>query len=306
MRIGIVCLLLTLPCIIMATEIKIEAIKANGFEFSCRTIGTPSDGPAIVLLHGFPETSHMWEETMQHLHKKGYYCIAPNMRGYSENARPKGVRNYSMDAIAKDIVLIAKAKGIEKFHLVGHDWGSAIGWAIVGLHTDKVISWIAMSVPHPIALGNAAKHDPKQKKMSSYAKLFQLSLIPELVLKGKDFKRLKESCWYLSTPEQINVYKSVFGQKRALTSCLNYYRKNWNKMVKISEELNLKSVITPTTLIWGNKDMALGRKGVEDTKQYMKGDYKLVELEASHWLVQDKPQEVWKAIDDHLALYNRP
>jgi len=140
--------------------------------------------------------------------------------------------------------------------------------------------------------------------MSSYAKTFQLSFLPEAVLKAKNFKRLTESCWYLSTPEQIKAYKTVFSGKRALTTCLHYYRKNWNKMIQISKNLNIAKIKTPTTLIWGAKDAALGRKAVEGTQQYMKGAYELVELDASHWLIQDKPEMVWKAMDAHLAKYN--
>ena len=287
----------------MATEIKVEQIKANGFEFTCRTIGNSSDGPGVILLHGFPETSHMWESTMQHLHEQGYYCIAPDMRGYSPNARPKGRKNYTISMIAKDIIGIADAKGLTDFHLMGHDWGSAIGWTVVGLYPQRVKSWVALSVPHLSALGKAVKYDATQKKMSGYAKLFQLSFLPEAVLKAKDYKRLEEACWYLSTPEQIVAYKEVFSGKRALTTCLHYYRKNWKQMIKIAEGLNISAVEIPTTLIWGNKDTALGRKAVEDSQQYMKGAYELVELDASHWLIQDKPEAVWKAMDAHLLKY---
>jgi pimeloyl-ACP methyl ester carboxylesterase len=288
---------------IMAADIKIENIKANGYEFVCRTIGNPSDGEAIILLHGFPETSHMWEETMQHLHKQGYYCIAPDMRGYSPGARPRGVRNYAIKDIAKDIILIGEAKRLKKFHLIGHDWGSAIGWSIVGLYPEKVKSWLAMSVPHLTALGEAVKQDSAQKKMSAYAKVFQLRYLPELVLKGNDFKRLKEECWYLSDSSEVEAYKSVFSQKRALTTCLHYYRKNWNKMLEISKMLNISAVKTPTTLIWGSEDTALGRKAVEESDQYMKGPYELVELKASHWLIQDARDKVWEAMDAHLKKY---
>jgi len=305
MKLLITSIILLLSIQIMATDIKIENIKANGFEFVCRTIGNPSDGEAIILLHGFPETSHMWEETMIHLHEQGYYCIAPDMRGYSPNARPKGVRNYAIHDIAKDIVSIAEAKGVKEFHLMGHDWGSAIGWSVVGLYPDKVKSWLAMSVPHLTSLAISVKEDSAQKKMSAYAKVFQLNFLPELVLKGKDFKRLKEECWYLSTPEQIEAYKAVFSQKRALTTCLHYYRKNWNKMLKLAASLNIAAIETPTTMVWGTKDTALGRKAVEGTEEFMKGYYRFVELDASHWLIQDAKGEVWEAMDQHLKEYNR-
>ncbi|MCH2020962.1 MAG: alpha/beta hydrolase [Saprospiraceae bacterium] len=284
----------------MASNIKIENIKANGFEFTCRTIGTPSSGKNIILLHGFPETSMMWEETMIHLHEHGYYCIAPDMRGYSPKARPKGVKNYAIRDIAKDIIMISKVKGLDEFHLIGHDWGAAIGWAIVGLYPNKITTWLAMSVGHLIPLAKATKYDPAQKKMSAYARAFQLRLLPELVLKGNNFKRLRKECWYLCDNNEIKAYISVLNQPKALTSALHYYRKNWKNMLSIAESLNIKAIETPTTLIWGNKDVALGRKAIIESEQYMKGPYKLVELDASHWLIQEAKESVWETILEHL------
>lgn len=286
---------------LMASSIQLETIKANGFEFNCRTIGDAQNNKVVVLLHGFPESSHMWESTMQHLHQQGFYCIAPDMRGYSANARPKGVKNYSIQAIASDIIQILEQKNITNFHLIGHDWGSVIGWSICGLYPQQVQSFVPMSVPHLIAFSDALKHDEEQKKMSGYMKTFQLRGIPELVLKANNCKRLKESCWYLSPTEQVNIYTSLFKEKRALTAALNYYRCNFKYFERVSQALGLDAIKIPTTLIWGNKDMALGRTGVENTAQYMKGAYELVELDASHWLIQDTAAEVWNALDKHFA-----
>ena len=73
----------------------------------------------------------MWTGLMDYLATQGFYCIAPDMRGYSKGACPKGVNNYSMDKLSSDILNIANALGIPKFHLIAHDWGAAIGWNIV-------------------------------------------------------------------------------------------------------------------------------------------------------------------------------
>lgn len=56
----------------------------------------------------------------------------------------------------------------------------------------------------------------------------------------------------------------------------------------------------PTQLIWGNQDMAVGRAAVERTEQYMKGSYRLVELNAGHWLIQEEPENVYNEILVHL------
>ena len=93
--------------------IRVEQVKANNLEFKCRVIGDFASQPTIVFLHGFPETSHMWQATMRHFNQKGYACIAPNMRGYSPKARPKGVKNYAIEMLVQDIIAITKAKEVD-------------------------------------------------------------------------------------------------------------------------------------------------------------------------------------------------
>ena len=157
-----------------------------------------------------------------------------------------------------------------------------------------------MSVPHLIALGNALKTDKQQRKMSQYANFFQLHGIPEVYLKGSDMANLKKNCWYLYSPEQIKSYKATFAEKGALRSTLHYYRKNWKKMLSIAENLHIRSIKTPTTLVWGNKDSALGRTAVEATQEYMVGDYELIELSAGHWLIQEAEQDILQVLERHL------
>ena len=285
---------------IHADSIRIESIQANGYTFNCRVAGETTSNKYLILLHGFPETSHMWESTMLKMAQKGYFCIAPDMRGYSPAARPKGIKKYSIDQLAKDIIQIAQAKNISKFHLIGHDWGAAVAWAVCGLYPTHIQSFIPMSVPHLSALAKALKQDKDQRKMSAYAQFFQLAFWPEILLKAKKFKQLKETCWYLSDEMQVNAYLSVFSQKRALTSCLNYYRKNWNKMAKIAASLDIDSFSIPTTFIWGEKDSALGATASKNSQNYIKGPYRFVILEASHWLIQEKEADIHRLILQHL------
>lgn len=288
------------PLQIVAQEIKLKTIAANDLKFTCRLIGDPQTQPLVVLLHGFPETSHMWESTMQHLAQKGYACLAPDMRGYSPEARPKGSQNYSIQILASDVVALVKETGAQDFHLIGHDWGAAIGWAMLALYPDQIQSSFLLSIPHLKAFGEAIKNDPKQRKKSNYARLFQLRGIPELVLRSNNFARLKESCWYLSSPEQIAAYRETFSGKRALATSLHYYRKNWSKMLAITNEIGLNEVQIPTTLVWGKNDQAVEATGILATANYMKGPYKLVQLEAGHWLIQEVESKIFELLDQHL------
>ncbi len=103
-------------------------IEANGMTFRARTAG--ESGEPVILLHGFPETSHMYIPLMERLAAEGYRCLAPDQRGYSPGARPEGVENYRYLKLAEDIRGFADAMGAERFHLVGHDWGAGAGWAL--------------------------------------------------------------------------------------------------------------------------------------------------------------------------------
>ena len=97
------------------------------------------------------------------LDNSNFKVVAPDQRGYSPKAKPKGIDSYKIDLLAKDIIDIADVFGFESFHLVGHDWGSAVGWYIASKYPNRLLSWSALSVPHMDAFINAMEHDKIQK-----------------------------------------------------------------------------------------------------------------------------------------------
>ena len=284
----------------MAT-VDIVNKEVNGMTFKCRVAGNPTGEP-VILLHGWPETSHMWIGLMEKLSAEGYYCIAPDQRGFSPQARPEKVKDYAIEFLAEDVIGIADAFGIKNFQLVGHDWGSAIGWAVVAFHPERVKSWTAMSVPHLKAFSDAIRFDKKQEKMSQYMAFFQWRGIPEWFLLKKDRLNLRKT-WKKSSPEELQEYLDVIGNKPALKSTLGYYRANYKLLKKGQKMDNYLEVKTPTLMIWGKKDIAIGRTSVEGTAQYMKGDYQYVELDAGHWLMQEAFDACYNPINEHLAKY---
>ena len=108
-------------------------VRLDNLTFNCRVAGVENKGEAVILLHGFPETSRMWYPLMLILANEGFKVIAPDQRGYSQGARPLKISDYTIDKLSKDITDIADAFQLEKFHLIGHDWGSAVGWYTVCL-----------------------------------------------------------------------------------------------------------------------------------------------------------------------------
>jgi len=261
-------------------------------------------GDMIILLHGFPETSYMWIPLIHALADQGYCVVAPDQRGYSINARPKQTKEYHIHKLANDVFQIADAFNCKQFHLVGHDWGASIGWTMLGLHPDRILSWTSLSIPHLLAFQKAYFHDKDQRKRSRYIALFKLPWLAEKLFSIKQYKQLKK-IWHNHTSDQIQAYMQTFSQPGALTASLNWYRANLNRrgLSYLTTQQGLHKIITPTQLIWGAHDIAVGRKGIELTQQYMRGPYNLIELQAGHWLIQEKEKEVVSLILNFINTY---
>ena len=268
--------------------------------FRSRSAGLDNvSGESVILLHGFPETSIMWANLMERLADEGYRCFAPDQRGYSPNARPEGVEHYIYQELASDVITLADVLSFRNFHLIGHDWGSTIGWAIVSLYPERVHSWTAMSVPHMDAFRSALADDPDQQTRSQYIALFRIPEQPEKILTANDLESLR-ALWSSIPKDQIEEYVTVFSKPGALTAALNWYRANSFGLEHGYQGAMFGPVSHPTLLIWGNRDIAIGRAAVERTRQYMKGPYRLVELDAGHWLIQEEPDRVHHEILGHL------
>lgn len=281
----------------MSTEVRIREIAANGMTFRCREAG--ESGEPVILLHGFPETSHMWVELMPKLVEAGYRCLAPDQRGYSPGARPEGRENYQTHLLAADVIALADAWGVEKFHLVGHDWGAGVGWRVVMTYPERIQTWTALSIPHPASYGRAFREDPDQQQKSQYIGFFQEPGVAEAAFAENDWAALK-AVWTESPPEEVEEYLSVFTQPGALTAALNWYRGSFGMEQTDAPQVS-EMVATPTLVIWGNRDQAVGRGTTATQDQYMTRPFRFVELDAGHWLIQERFEDVSKEILAHLA-----
>lgn len=282
--------------------IQFKKVEVANLVFDCRVAGDEQD-ELVILLHGFPETSIMWTTLMKDLSKAGYYCVAPNLRGYSSGARPKGKKHYQIEKLSEDVLGIAAFFEKSKFHLVGHDWGSGIGWKCVFDNPDKILSWTGMSVPHLLAFGEAIKNNKDQSKKSRYTKAFNLPFLPEWIIRRKDFSTLKET-WGNIPQAEVEDYLSVLKQPYALTAAINFYRGNYKLLKKFEDTTLLGNITAPTLFIWGKNDAYVGPYAVEQGHQFMKGHYQFLELEAGHWLIQSKYDVIKNAILQHLEKFS--
>ncbi|WP_334329862.1 alpha/beta fold hydrolase [Companilactobacillus sp. HBUAS59699] len=277
-------------------KILLKKLNINGWEFNVRVAGLENKGDLIIFLHGFPETSLMWNNTMLYFANKGYLVLAPDQRGYSEGARPTDIKEYRMKALAQDVVKLAEKFGYDKFHLVGHDIGSVVGWTVAAKYPEKVKTWSSLSVPDWPAYKWALENDPTQKEKGAYVSRFQIPGESEKLIASNDYAILKK-LWSGFDQNQISDYLKLFSEAGALTSVINWYR----ALFQFENKINYDNITSDTILIWGNKDLAISRAGIEENSKYMKGKYKFIELNATHWLTEFNNNQINALLDKHIS-----
>ncbi|GAC1329573.1 MAG: alpha/beta hydrolase [Mycobacteriales bacterium] len=272
-------------------------IPAGEFTFTARESG-PGTGPLVLLLHGFPQSSHEWRHQLAALGAAGYHAVAPDLRGYSPGARPEGVEKYRAAELVADVVGMADALCAKRFHLVGHDWGAAVAWQVAGREGDRLASLTAVSVPHPVAMTAAMGSDEEQRAKSSYIKLFRVEGKAEDLLLEDDARRLVGMLrGYDFAPAEIEEYVGRLRDRATLTAALNYYRAFGRADVE-----SMGPVRTPTLYVWGSADQALGRSAAEATGRHVQGPYRFEALEGiSHWVPEEAAGRLTELVLAHVG-----
>lgn len=261
-------------------------------------VAGPDDGEVAMLLHGFPSTNYQWRFQIAALADAGYRVIAPNQRGYSAGARPTDIDDYSIDLLAQDVVDIADAAGVDRFHLVGHDWGAAVTWMVGINHPDRLLSLTAVSVPHPAAYGTA-RQDPlgEQSAKAGYIDLFvQPGFEDSMVADNAAFLTGLYASAGLDNAE-MQPYLDVLGTADAAGAALNWYRAN-----SLDATPDAPAVSTPTLFVFSTNDCCLGRDAADLTVDYVTGPYTYEVLEGvSHWITEEAPTALNDLLLTHLA-----
>jgi pimeloyl-ACP methyl ester carboxylesterase len=268
-------------------------IPANGMTFRARVAGLGGARPAVVLLHGFPQTSAMWEPLIDAAAAAGYRVLALDQRGYSPGARPEGVDAYALLELVGDVLAVADAAGFERFHLVGHDWGCVVGWVTAIQHPDRVLTWSGLSIPHPGTLLRDIARDPPL-----YIRINTAPLVPETLLTFNGMSRLR-GIYARATPEQRDEYLAVFAEPGALTAALHWYRAIGASLG--SGEAATGPVAVPTLFAYGSREFWVTEDALVRQRALVTGPYRERELDAGHFLLEERPDETVAAVLAHLA-----
>ena len=265
-------------------------VSANGYEFRARVAGRNNSGPALLLLHGFPVTSAMYTPLIDAAAAAGYRVVAFDQRGYSPGARPTDLQAYKLPHLVADALGVADAVDFDRFHVVAHDWGSAVGWLLALQHSDRVLSYTSLSIPHVAAFQAGLIDDPDQRRRSRYMIFFRMPWLPELAFTFNRLGLLRSAIYPEMSQAERAEYLSVFAEPGAMTAALNWYRapSDAEDVTSVTDPM-LK---IPFLFIWGNQDGAVSRNSVDSQRPFIEGEFRELELDAGHWLMEERSDVV--------------
>jgi pimeloyl-ACP methyl ester carboxylesterase len=270
--------------------------------FDALVTGEPG-APLVLLLHGFAESMHCWRAQLTALSDMGYRAIAPSQRGYSPTARPdpRDASNYHIDRLMDDAMAIVEAAGYggARFHLVGHDWGGSIAWALADRYPLRIASLTVLSRPHPNSFNRALEMpDGDQAHRSRHHKAFLEPGAADIVL-ADDANWLHERLAANGMPQAaIAEHLSVLGNKGAMEAALAWYR------ARGAIRGPLGPIRVPTLYIWGDADDTVGRPAAEGTVDFIAASYRFEVLSGvGHFAADQAPERVSELLLEHLRAH---
>ncbi|MCU1600135.1 MAG: alpha/beta hydrolase fold protein [Frankiales bacterium] len=265
-------------------------VEARGLVFDVEVDG-PQDGPPVLLLHGFPQTSHCW----RHVELSGFRTVAPDQRGYSPGARPLDVESYRVPELVADALGVLDALGIAKAHVVGHDWGAGVAWQLGARHAERVETLTILSVPHPAAFRAALHTDDEQRQKSAYMRDFAQPGYDQVLL-ADDAAALRAVFGGLPSVDVEHVIARA-QEPGALAAWLRWYAGQRREDVQ-----DTPAVAVPTLYVWSDGDLALGRTAALETAHWVTGPYRFEVLEGvSHWIPEEAADRLSALLLEHLG-----
>lgn len=285
---------------------RFDAALPTGVTLACRAAGT--DGPRVLLLHGFPEAAFVWDGVMAALADRAR-CVAPNQRGYAGSSAPEAVEAYRPRHLVADLVALIEQLGAPFDLVVAHDWGGAVAWNLAAQHPALMRRLMIVNAPHPAAFLRELRDDPQQQAASAYMN-FLVRPDAERLLAEDGFARLWPflgSPWWTPDADERAAYEAVWRQ--GLRGPLNWYRASPLRPARPGDDAvstltladDAVTVRVPTTVLWGEADKALRPGLLRGLERWVPQIEVQRVTDASHWLIHEQPARVVAAIDAALA-----
>jgi pimeloyl-ACP methyl ester carboxylesterase len=266
-------------------------VDANGLKFAYLEEGT---GPLVLMLHGFPDTAHTWDDLRSRIAAKGYRAVSPYMRGYHPTAIPD--RDADQETLARDALALVDALGASQAVVIGHDWGASAAYGAAALGPERVKKLFVLGIPHPATL------KPTLKKLWGvrHFAVYKLPGAAERFARN-DFAALPEICrrWSPSwrpDPKEFDPVRASFSNRASLNAAFGYYRK-----LSPIPSASLKARITvPTVVFAGLDDPVAEPADYRGAARMFAGDYIVEEVDGGHFMHREHPDAFAERLLAHL------
>lgn len=288
-----------------------ETWHVNGIDLAVHAEG---DGPLVVLAHGFPDLGLTWRLQVPALVAAGYRVVVPDMRGFGRSERPPGVESYRADHVGDDLIGLLDHEGVERAHVVGHDWGAATVWPLGLTHPERLLSLTGLSVPHtPSAPAPPTEIFRRRIGEDFYMLRFQSEEAPARLERDVERSLLRLFVGRLDAPgaevalerpswlpaEVLAAYVEAFG-RTGFTGALSYYRNldaNW-ELARAQPEA---TIVAPAMFLTGTDDpVATFMSGGAGEEAFRSLHVHRIEG-AGHWVHQEEPERINALLLAHLA-----
>jgi len=269
----------------------IDFVHANGLKFAYIEEGS---GPLVLLLHGFPDTAHTWDDLRPRIAAKGYRAVSPFMRGYSPSGIPD--RDTDQETLARDPRALIEALGARDAIVIGHDFGAAAAYGAAALGPDRVKKLFTIAIPHPAAL----KPSPKKLWRVRHFAVYKLPGAPERFARN-DFAALpaiyrRWSPTWNPDPTEFDAVRASFSNLASLHAAFGYYRK-----LSPRPSASLRARIrVPVVAFAGLDDPMAEPSDYRGAARMFENEYIVEEVPGGHFMHREHPDVFAERLLEHL------
>jgi pimeloyl-ACP methyl ester carboxylesterase len=269
----------------------IHYVTANGIRFAYLEEG---EGPLVLLMHGFPDTPHTWDDVRPKIAAKGYRAVSPFLRGYAPSEIPK--HDTDQETAARDVLELITALGEKQAILIGHDWGATSVYGAAAIDPSRVSKLIALAIPHPATLNPTPKKVWGVRHFFAYKRRGAAKRFAE-----NDFAAMRAICKRWSpkwdpTDKEFAPVKKCFSDPASCDAAFGWYR-----ALRFSPPKFLRSrIAVPTIVFSGTDDPLCDRNDYVRGQRMFTGEYTIEEMPGGHFLHREHPEIFARQLLAHL------
>jgi len=269
----------------------IKYVEANGLKFAYLEEGS---GPLVLMLHGFPDTAHTWDDLRPRIAAKGYRAVSPFMRGYHPSAVPD--HDADQETLSRDPLALIDALGAPDAVIIGHDWGASAAYGAAALGPERVNKLFVIGIPHPATLKPSLKKLWGVRHFAAY----KLPWAPNRFARN-DFAALpaiyrRWSPAWNPDPTEFDDVRASFSNPASLNAAFGYYR----KLSPIPTESMQARITVPAVVFAGLDDPIVEPSDYRRAARMFDNEYIVEEVRGGHFMHREHPDAFAERLLAHL------